>query len=605
MSHWDWAIIALLNIPIIVYGFYLGLKVRSSTDWFLAGRTLPWWLVGVSMYATAIDSSDLVADSGEVYNLGLTYFVINWVGVVAGWLIAGFFIVLPMYRRGMYTNAEYLEARFGPAARVLSVLVQLQYRTAVMAIIAYTAFLTLKIVCGLDPSAAWWGVVGIAILASIYTALGGLRSVAITDSLQFVVMLAAALIFWGLVWGEVGGWEGTREKLEAHDPEVAAEMLHVGRDTVERKAAGEAEADEPATEEAEAVVKSPEGTGADAQPSPDEAKRRFIEGYKYNKANKKFERRSPAWMVVLAFIIGGIGYSVVNHTQCMRLLGSRSEWHLKMSIFAAGLILVVMSFFNLSMGVMGRALHPVVGLLPDGKNDAIYPFMVSELAPEFLKGIVVAGILAAALSTFDSIGSTLSALFTRDIYARFIVRDGDDNHYLKVGRWVTPLVIGGSFLYIFPYDFLGPGGMVHFFISISSVFVVPLLTLYLMGRFTPVHRRSGVIGLCAGGAYGLARLWIDSEGVYLAYFLTNTYAAYSYSMLITAASMVAVSLVLGWEKKGELRTVEEDGWLGRSQAQARQLLDSQAEDASGSLLPAVLALLVLALGCILSFVIFW
>ena len=588
MSNWDWGLIALLNLPIILYGFYLGLKVRSSTDWFLAGRTLPWWLVGISMYATAIDSSDLVGDSGETYNLGLSFFVINWVGVVAGWCIAGFFIVLPMYRRGMYTNAEYLEARFGPAARVLSVLVQLQYRTAVLAIIAYTAFLTLDIVCGWGYYAAWWGVIGIAILASIYTALGGLRSVAITDTLQFVVMLAAALIFWGLVWGEVGGWEGTREKLEAHDPEVAAEMLHVGHDTVDRKD----------------VVQYSKATGVDAQPDPVETKGRLIEGYKYNKEKKKFERRSPAWLVALAFIILGIGYAVVNHTQCMRLLGSRSEWDLKMSVFAAGFILVVMSFFNLSMGVMGRALHPVADLLPDGKRDAIYPFMVSELAPVGLKGIVVAGILAAALSTFDSIGSTLSALFTRDIYARFIVRDGDDNHYLKVGRWATPLVIGASFLYIFPYDFLDKG-MVSFFISISSVFVVPLLTLYLMGRFTPVHRRSGVIGLCVGGAYGLARLAIESQHVYLPFFLTNKYAAYSYSMLITAASMVAVSLALGWEKKGELRTVEEDGWLCRSRAEARQLLDSQAEEASGSLLPAVLALLVLALGCLLSFVIFW
>ena len=148
--------------------------------------------------------------------------------------------------------------------------------------------------------------------------------------------------------------------------------------------------------------------------------------------------------------------------------------------------------------------------------------------------------------------------------------------------------------------------MVSFFLSISSVFVVPLLTLYLMGRFTPVHRRSGVVGLCVGGAYGLARLWIDSQGVYLGLFLTNKYAAYSYSMLITAASMVAVSLVLGWEKKGELRTVELDGWLGRSQEEARQSLAShQAEEDSAALLPAVLAALGLALGCILSFVIFW
>ena len=575
MSYWDWAIIALLNIPIIVYGFYLGLKVRSSTDWFLAGRTLPWWLVGFSMYATAIDSSDLVADSGQAYKLGLSFFVNNWVGVVAGWVIAGFFIVLPMYRRGMYTNAEYLEARFGPGARVLSVLVQLQYRTAVMAFIAYAAYKTLDIVCGWGTD-AWGGGGALAVVASVYTAIGGLRSVAITDTLQFVVMLIAALVFWGLVWNAVGGWEGTREKLEAYDPEVAAEILHIGHDKIDREDVSELSEDE--------IEEKKRSTGGE-----------------YNKEKKVLEHRSSAWLVIFSMIILGIAYSVVNHTQSMRLLGSRSEWDLKMSVFVAGFTLVVMSFFNLSMGIMGRALHPVADKLPDGKHDAIYPFLVTELAPVGLKGIVVAGILAAVLSTFDSIGSALSALFTRDIYARFLVRHGDDSHYLTVGRLATPLVIAASFLYIYPRDFLKEG-MVDFFLEICSVFVVPLLTLYLMGRFTRVHRRSGVIGLCIGAAYGLARLF---AGDYLPVFLTDKYGAYSYSMLITAASMVAVSLALGWEKKGELRTVEEDGWLGRSQAEARQMLDSQAAEASGSRLPAVLALLVLALGCILSFVIFW
>ena len=583
MSHWDWVIIALLNIPIIVYGFYLGLKVRSSTDWFLAGRTLPWWLVGISMYATAIDSSDLVGDSGQTYAKGFSFFVVNWVGVVAGWLIAGFFIALPMYRRGMFTNAEYLEARFGPGARLLSVIVQLQYRTAVLAIIAYTAFLTLTVVCHLDPPAAWWGVIGIAVLASIYTALGGLRSVAITDALQFVVMLVAALTFWGIVWIEVGGWAGMSNDLKLHG--LDEELLHVGHDVIDREPAYRSIPGEENLFEMFLL---------------EQIEQKLQVGYEYNEDQGILSRRSPAWLHILAMVILGIAYSVVNHTQCMRLLGSRSEWHLKMSVFAAGFTLVVMSFFNLSMGVMGRALHPVA---LDNK-DTIYPLMVHDLAPEYLKGIVVAGILAAVLSTFDSIGSTLSALFTRDVYARFLKRDKDDKHYLQVGRLVTPLVIGGSFLYIFPYDFLG-NGMVDFFINISSVFVVPLLTLYLMGRFTPVHRRSGVVGLCAGGAYGLARLVADGGDVYLPFLLTNQYAAYSYSMLITAASMVAVSLVLGWEKKGDLRTVEVDGWLGRSQEQARQLLVSQPGEASSSRLPAVLALLVLALGCILSFVIFW
>ena len=61
-------------------------------DWFLAGRQLPWWLIGLSMYATAIDSSDLVADSGGTDTMGLSVMVANWVGVLGGWVLAGFFV---------------------------------------------------------------------------------------------------------------------------------------------------------------------------------------------------------------------------------------------------------------------------------------------------------------------------------------------------------------------------------------------------------------------------------------------------------------------------------------------------------------------------------
>ena len=132
LTQWDWILVAILNGSIVLYGLYLSGNVHSSTDWFLAGRKLPWWLVGLSMYATAIDTSDLVADSGGTYNLGISFFIMNWVGVIGGWALAGFFIAIPMYRAGMYTNAEYLEARFGPAARVLSALVQVQYRTCLL-----------------------------------------------------------------------------------------------------------------------------------------------------------------------------------------------------------------------------------------------------------------------------------------------------------------------------------------------------------------------------------------------------------------------------------------------------------------------------------------
>ena len=113
MSLFDWVLVLVLNGPIIGYGFLRSRDTKTSADWFLAGRSLSWWVVGLSLYATAIDSSDLVADSGGTYVLGFSYFVTNWVGVVVGWVLAAHLIVLTMYRAGMYTNAEYLEARFG------------------------------------------------------------------------------------------------------------------------------------------------------------------------------------------------------------------------------------------------------------------------------------------------------------------------------------------------------------------------------------------------------------------------------------------------------------------------------------------------------------
>ena len=123
------------------------------------------------------------------------------------------------------------------------------------------------------------------------------------------------------------------------------------------------------------------------------------------------------------------------------------------------------------------------------------------------KGIVIAGLLAAAISTYAGMGAAMSALLTRDVYARLIARDRDDAHYLRVGRWLTLAVMLGSFLYV---PFLLEQGMMMFYLDLVAAFVIPLLTVYLMGVFTRVHRKSGTIGLLVGVAYGVWRL-IASE----------------------------------------------------------------------------------------------
>ncbi len=583
MTPLDWTLVIVLNGAIIAYGLFLGRETKSSADWFLAGRRLPWWIVGLSLYATAIDSSDLVADSGGTYSLGLSYFVTNWVGTVAGWVVAANFIVLPMYRAGMYTNAEYLEARFGPAARLISALVQVQYRTLVLGIIATTIYLTVTVVFEWG-SGAWWMVGLIAVLATIYTAWGGLRSVAITDAMQSVVMLISAVILFSLVWSSIGGFSGIEATMDKHDPTLASQMLHVGHDRI-------------ATEDV-------------AELSVEQIANRLLLGGSYDEQASTITRRTPAWLFCIQFLIAGMAYSIVNHTQSMRLLGSRSAWDMKMSVVIAGSIMLAVTFFNLMMGVMGRALYPELDLLPIDEAlrtsaDAIYPIMVRDFTGVGLKGLVVAGVLAAAFSTYDSIGSTLSSLLTRDVYARFMVSDRDDHHYLRVGQWLTPAIIFSSFLYV---PFLLKRGMLLFYLDLVSAFVVPLLTIYLMGSFTRVHRKSGTVGLLCGVGYGvwrlLAPLAAQSFGIgILPAVMANESASYIFSMAITSGAMVLVTLRYGWEPRGELLHEERSGWLRDSQLAAAQIKPPSEHDSQ--ILPAMLGIVIVAIGCILSFVVFW
>jgi SSS family solute:Na+ symporter len=533
MQAIDWTLVVVLNGAVVVYALlapWLGrarkpVEKSSSQDWFLAGRSLAWWIVGLSAFATAIDSSDIVADSGGVYSLGIRYFVTNWVGTVIGWMLLAHVIALPMYRAGMYTNSEYLESRFGPAARVLSSLVQVQYRTMVMANISTTLFLTFAVV-GNMGNAAWWVVGVIVFAATAYTVSGGSRSVALADAVQSAVMIAASVVLFIVVWRAVGGWDGIESKLEAQDATLPARMLQIGSDYVET---------------------------TDVKDEPDESVwRTLLLGGEYDKQAKTITRRTPAWVVCLSFVLVGMAYSIVNHEQSMRLFAARSMWDMRMAVVVASLLLIGITFLNLMMGIMGRALFPATELLPveeslRGTSDALYPVLVRDFTTVGFKGVVVAGLLAAAVSTYAGMSAAMSALLTRDVYARLIAPSRNDAHYVRVGRQLTWAVAGGSFLYI---PFLLRKGMMSFYLELVGAFVVPLLTVYLMGVFTSVHRKSGTIGLLVGVAYGAWRLiagFVAGEyGILiLPSVMMDGFAAYPISLAVTAASSNNLPAALG------------------------------------------------------------
>ena len=546
MALVDWLIVFGISFAVFGYGILRSSQTRTHIDWFLGGRSLPFWIVAVSMFATSVDAGDIVALSGVSYTDGMSVLSVWWLGVVIGYIVSAFFVLPPMYRSSMFTNAEYLEARFGVGARVISALVQVQYRTNILAGIAISLQLMLTRVMGIEDLWAWSAVVAFAGMATFYSARGGLKTIVWADAFLTVSMIVGTVILWFTIWDAVGGWVGVRAGLVSKGgAELPAHLLHIG---VSRPG-------------------QPDGL-----------------------------------IVVAAWVLIGAAYPIVNHSETMKLFGARSVWDAKMSVLMASAMTIVMMYFNGTLGILGRGLWPETLERPD----EIYPLLVNRYLGTGLKGVVVAGVVSAAVTTYEGIGSALSALCTRDIYARLINRDREDSHYLKVSRVVTPVVVGLSFLYI-PF-ILSYESISSFFVRVTSVFVIPLMTVYLMGVFTRVHRKSGIVGLAAGATYGLVAL-IGAALDLLPLWLTDRFVAYLWSIATTSGAMVLTSLLLGTATESDTVKSPESGWLGRSQADVPAIRESPfgttGQLPSPWLQPNMWAGVVLAISFLLVFFFFW
>jgi SSS family solute:Na+ symporter len=507
VTHLDWLIVLLVNGSVIGWGLYLARGTETSSQWFLGGRVLPWWAVGLSMFATNVDNADIVGVTGSTFKEGIHIISVYAVGSTAGAILAAFLVVPTIYRAGHYTNAEYLEARFGPATRVLSALIQLQYRSSMLGMIIWSAHLLLTELVGLSLVIAWSLIVLLVVLAALYTAFGGLRSVVWTDAAQGIVMMFAALVVFGAVWEAAGGWSNTILVLEQTGQ---LDLAHIGR-----------------------------YRGDDGQTSP--------------------------WLVVLAWTVVGSGYWTVNHTQTMRLMGSRSLWDMKMAALSGTALSLPIMIVSALLGVMAHSL-PNFETIPAGESDTVYPLLANAFLGPGLKGIVVAGIVAAIVSTFDSMGSALSAVFTRDIYARFLVREREDQHYVVVGRLATIGVLSLGFLYL-PF-IAHQENMIKAFTTLISVLATPLLVTYVAGVLTRAHRRSGLVGLLAGATYGFIAL-IDRvayDVAWLPNWFTTRWAAFTWSLLFTSLAIFVTTLILGTERV-TLVEPKDSGWLLRSRGE--------------------------------------
>ncbi len=557
MTGLDWFIVFLLNGAVIAFGFYLARSTKSSSDWFLGGRSLPWWGLGLSIFATSVDNADAVSLTGYAFNHGMHIITAFTLASVCGAVLASFVVVPVLYRGGFYTNAEYLETRFGKSIRVFSALIQIQYRTSMLGLMIWSIYLMLQGLLDFTPTQCWTLIALLVIFTAAYTTWGGLTSVVWTDALQSLIMMAGGITIFYAVWSATGGWSTIVDNLS-------------------------------------------QSTDANGQP---------LINWLHIGQFQDAKSTSP-YLIVMGWTIIGMGYYTVNHTQTMRLMGARSLWDMKMAALFGCLLIMPIMIGTTLMGVMGRVLVPEF-TTHSGADQLLPHFANQYLAPGF-KGLVVAGILSAAISTFDSIGSALSALFTRDIYARWIKTDATEAHYLKATRWATIGILLMGFLYIpfiARYD-----NMIQAFRTLIPVFVTPLFTVYIVGVLTRVPRQSGLVGLCAGSLFGLIgfidRVLVDEP--LFSPWLTEVWYAFPCSMIITTLAMLAATLKWGWlkpEQQLELQTPaapEKHDWLSESRQELLAVKESPFyKPVPQYLNPNWYAILLIAFSCWIIFGLFW
>ncbi len=178
-------------------------REKVAADYFLAGRNLPWWLIGISLIASNISTEQLVGQAGQGMDFGLAVAAYEWMAAITLVIVARWF--LPAYLANRVTTMpEYLERRFDVRSRGwLAVYMILAYTFVAMATVLYSGGLALETMFGLP---LWWGVTILAVFAGAYTAYGGLKAVVWSDLIQgTMLLLGGALTAW-LGLKAVGGW---------------------------------------------------------------------------------------------------------------------------------------------------------------------------------------------------------------------------------------------------------------------------------------------------------------------------------------------------------------------------------------------------------------
>ncbi len=460
MASLDWVVIGVFALALIgIVIWVINQKQTSSGDYFLAGKDATWIAIGASIFASNIGSEHLIglAGAGASSGMAMAHWEIQgWMILILGW------VFVPFYTRSMvYTMPEFLERRYNPQSRtLLSVISLISYVLTKVAVTVYAGGLVFQQVFGIKElwgiDFFWIAAIGLVLITALYTVVGGMKSVLYTSVLQTPILLLGSMIIVVLGLKELGGWDVMMETVRAvpvnEYGDTMGELIRSNRDS-----------------------------------------------------------QFPWLGVFIGSGIIGFWYWVTDQYIVQRVLSGKDETQARRGTIFGAYLKLTPVFIFLIPGMIAFALHQKTGsFLPvaaDGHvvSDAAFPTLVAKILPAGLKGLVVAGILAALMSSLASLFNSSAMLFTIDFYKRFRP-NAPEKQLLSVGRIATVVIVILGILWIPVMKSVG-NVLYNYLQDVQSVLAPGIAAAFLLGVLSKkVTPAAGLWGLISGLIVGLTRL---------------------------------------------------------------------------------------------------
>ncbi|XP_069044532.1 sodium/glucose cotransporter 2 [Lepisosteus oculatus] len=476
----DICVIVVYFLMVIGVGLWSMFRTNRGTvgGYFLAGRTMVWWPVGASLFASNIGSGHFVGLAGTGAASGIAVGGFEWnalfIVLLLGWLF------VPVYlTAGVITMPQYLKKRFGGGriSLYLSIISLFLYIFTKISVDMFSGAVFIQQALGWNIYVA---VIALLSITALYTVTGGLAALMYTDTVQTFVIIAGAFVLMGFAFAEVGGYSALLDRYSSALPSLVQSA-------------------DPARYNISASCYTPR---ADA----------------FNLLRDPLTGDLPWPGVLLGIAIVGAWYWCTDQVIVQRCLAARSLTHVKAGCIMCGYLKLLPMFLMVFPGMISRVLYPdeVACVVPEvckqvcgtevGCSNIAYPKLVVSVMPNGLRGLMLAVMLAALMSSLASIFNSSSTLFTMDIWTR-LRPQARDRELMIVGRVWVLVIVSVSIAWIPVVQAAQSGQLFDYIQSITSYLAPPIAAVFFLAVFVKRVNEPGAFwGLLGGLGMGLCRM---------------------------------------------------------------------------------------------------